>query len=80
MVSRGTRSDLKSSSGGIVKNIHRTMPQYSKGRYDGVGRMAFANYITHTVICTTTFYGHGFDLFGKARELITSGLPVIQEP
>jgi uncharacterized membrane protein YeiB len=56
------------------------MPQYSKGRYDGVGRMAFANYITHTVICTTTFYGHGFDLFGKARELITSGLPVIQEP
>ncbi|UCD74588.1 MAG: DUF418 domain-containing protein [Phycisphaerales bacterium] len=29
-----------------------------------VGRMAFTNYILHTVICTTIFYGHGFGLFG----------------
>jgi uncharacterized protein len=34
-------------------------------RLAAVGRMAFTNYILHTVMCTTIFYGHGFGLFGK---------------
>ena len=34
-------------------------------RLAAVGRMAFTNYIMHTIICTTIFYGHGFALFGK---------------
>jgi uncharacterized protein len=34
-------------------------------RLAAVGRMAFTNYIMHTVICTTVFYGHGFGLYGK---------------
>lgn len=34
-------------------------------RLAAVGRMAFTNYIMHTVICTTMFYGHGLGLFGK---------------
>jgi uncharacterized protein len=34
-------------------------------RLAAVGRMAFTNYILHTAICTTVFYGHGFGLFGK---------------
>ncbi|PZP51013.1 MAG: hypothetical protein DI598_04205 [Pseudopedobacter saltans] len=33
-------------------------------RLAAVGRMAFTNYIMHTVICTTLFFGYGFNLFG----------------
>ncbi|MFN0104091.1 MAG: DUF418 domain-containing protein [Bryobacteraceae bacterium] len=32
-----------------------------------VGRMAFSNYIMHTLICTTLFYGHGLGWFGKLQ-------------
>lgn len=35
------------------------------GALGAVGRMAFSNYILHTLLCTTLFYGHGFGLFGK---------------
>ena len=35
--------------------------------FAAVGRMAFSNYIMHTVICTTIFYGHGFGLYGYAE-------------
>ncbi len=30
-----------------------------------VGRMAFTNYISQTIICTTIFYGHGFGMIGR---------------
>lgn len=36
-------------------------------RLAAVGRMAFSNYIFHTIVCTTLFYGHGFGLFGKVE-------------
>jgi uncharacterized protein len=38
-------------------------------RLSAVGRMAFTNYIMHTVICTTLFYGHGLGLFGKIERV-----------
>lgn len=38
-------------------------------RLAAVGRMAFTNYIMHTVICTTIFYGHGFGMFGKVERV-----------
>jgi len=38
-------------------------------RLAAVGRMAFTNYIMHTIICTTIFYGHGFGLFGKVERV-----------
>jgi uncharacterized protein len=34
-------------------------------RLAAVGRMAFTNYLLHTLICTTIFYGHGVGLFGR---------------
>lgn len=42
-----------------------------------VGRMAFTNYIMHTVLCTTVFYGHGFGLFGKVERVWQFVLVVI---
>lgn len=38
-------------------------------RLAAVGRMAFTNYIMHTVVCTTVFYGHGLGLIGKVSRV-----------
>ena len=27
--------------------------------------MALTNYLTHSIVCTTLFYGYGFSLFGQ---------------
>ncbi len=32
-----------------------------------IGRMALSNYLLHTLIATTIFYGHGFGLFGSVE-------------
>lgn len=36
-------------------------------RLAAVGRMAFSNYIFHTLAATTIFYGHGLGLFGSVE-------------
>jgi uncharacterized protein len=38
-------------------------------RLAAVGRMAFTNYIMHTVVCTTIFYGHGAGLMGQVSRV-----------
>jgi len=45
-------------------------------RFAAVGRMAFTNYIMHSVICTTIFYGHGLALFGKVERTGQFGIVV----
>lgn len=40
--------------------MQRLMP-----RFAAVGRMAFTNYLMHSIILTTVFYGYGFGLFGQ---------------
>ena len=37
--------------------------------FAAVGQMALTNYLLHTVICTTIFYGHGLGLYGSVDRL-----------
>jgi uncharacterized protein len=38
-------------------------------RLAAVGQMALTNYLMHTIICTTLFYGHGFRLYGRVERV-----------
>jgi len=46
---------------GILTRLRRTLA--------AVGQMALTNYLLHTLICTTLFYGHGFGLFGRVERV-----------
>lgn len=48
----------------LVKN--GMVPALTK-RLAAVGRMAFSNYIMHTVLCGLIFYGHGLGLMGQVE-------------
>jgi uncharacterized protein len=51
---------------GMVLWLFREWP--TSGWFDrlaAVGRMALTNYLMQSVICTTLFYGYGFNLFGR---------------
>ncbi len=41
-----------------------------------VGRLAFTNYLSQTLICTTIFYGHGLGLFGTVERTGQVGIVV----
>lgn len=43
-------------------------------RFTAVGRMAFTNYLTHTLLLTTLFYGYGFGQFGEIPRVGQMGI------
>ena len=56
-------------------------------RFAAVGRMAFTNYLLHSIILTTVFYGYGFGLYGQIPRLwqmafvvVVIGLQMIVSP
>jgi uncharacterized protein len=51
------------------------MPWFTR-RLAATGQMAFTNYIAHTLLCTTLFYGHGFGLYGRVERLGQLGIVV----
>jgi uncharacterized protein len=46
-------------------------------RFAAVGRMALTNYLMHSVLLTTMFYGYGFGLYGQLPRISLMGLVVI---
>jgi uncharacterized protein len=36
-----------------------------------VGQMALTNYLTHSLVCTTVFYGYGFGLYNRLSPVLT---------
>ena len=38
-------------------------------RFAAVGRMALTNYLSHSIVMTTIFYGYGFGLFGQVDRI-----------
>ena len=50
--------------------------QWLTCRLAAVGRMAVSNYLAHSLICTTLFYGYGFGLFGKLDRIELAGVVI----
>ncbi len=46
-------------------------------RLAAVGRMALSNYLTHSIVCTTLFYGYGFGLFGRINRTGLAGIVIL---
>jgi uncharacterized protein len=43
-------------------------------RLAAVGRMALTNYLTHSIVCTTLFYGYCFGLYGTIHRTGLAGI------
>ncbi len=48
-----------------------------KGSLRAVGQMAFTNYLMHTLICITIFYGPGFGLFAQVGRVGQIGIVLV---
>lgn len=49
--------------GAVMLIIKSGAIEWLTRRLAAVGRMALTNYLTHSIVCTTLFYGYGFGLY-----------------
>jgi len=68
--------------GAVMLICRTTWCMWLQDRFGALGQMAFTNYIMHSVVCTTIFYGHGFGRFGHidrtGQALIVAGIVAFQ--
>jgi uncharacterized protein len=58
----------------IITIYNRGWLSWLTARLGAVGRMALTNYLLHSVILTTIFYGYGFGLFARVERFALQGL------
>jgi uncharacterized protein len=57
----------------IITIYNRGWLTWLSTRLAAVGRTALTNYLLHSIICTTVFYGYGFGLFGHVDRFALQG-------
>ena len=57
---------------GIILLLHSTRSRKWVAAVAPLGRMAFTNYLTQSIVFSTVFYGYGFGLVGKLGYAITA--------
>ena len=60
----------------LVLIVKYGLVKWLTARLAAVGRTALSNYLVHSIICTTIFYGYGLGLFGKLERLVLLGIVV----
>lgn len=54
----------------IVALVYRNgILSWMRNALAAVGQMALTNYLTHTIVCTTIFYGHGLGWYGYRNRI-----------
>lgn len=62
--------------GGVMLVYQARLLNWLTARLAALGRMALTNYLSHSLICTTLFYGYGFGLFGSINRAGLLGVVV----
>ncbi|HEY7680939.1 MAG TPA: DUF418 domain-containing protein, partial [Terriglobia bacterium] len=58
----------------VTLAVTRRWIPWLTARLAAVGQMAFTNYIVHTLVCTSLFYGFGLGLYGRVNRLGQAGI------
>jgi uncharacterized protein len=63
--------------GALMLIFKSGMLTWLTSRLAAVGRMALTNYLTHSIVCTTLFYGYGFGAFGHVDRTGLAGIVLV---
>lgn len=66
----------------VMRLLQRNLLKKLLQRFAAVGRMAFSNYLMHSLVMTSIFYGYGLGLYGHipraAQMLFVAGMLLLQ--